>query len=59
MNKSVANKVWSRENIPISFSIAGDSWDVCSVDLTAVKPQESTVLLEEQDLFRGEGGRAA
>ena len=54
MNKSVANKVWSSKNVPISFSI-----DVCSVDLTAVKPLESTVLLEEQGLFGGEAGGAA
>lgn len=58
-NKSVANKIWSSKNLPISFSTAGDSWDVCSVDLIAVKPLESTVLLEEQGLFGGEGGRDA
>lgn len=47
-NKSVANKIWSSKNLPISFSTAGDSWDVCSVDLIAVK-----------GLFGGEGGRDA
>ena len=59
ITKSVDKNVGSSKNSPISLSIAGGSWDVCSDDLTAVKPLESTVLLEEQGLFGGEEGRAA
>jgi len=47
----------SSKNLPITFSITGDSWEVFSIDWTVFKPPEATVLLEEQSLFGGEEGR--
>ena len=58
INRSVAASIWSSKDLPISFSMTGDSWDVCSVDLP-VKPLEAAMLLEEQGLSGGEEGRAA